>query len=176
MKIDPTKSKGSPKKKREILPEGTYLVDVDFVERALSRKKGTPYLSFTYVVSAGKSKGKRVYDNVYLLESVMWKIESLVGALGITDEFDTKDQGNLLDTFCDDKSMIVTVKHETSEYVNKDGITVEDTKAVVNNYRATSETKERIAQLKAEAGEEGSPDAMPEGSDSEEVPEDDMPY
>ncbi len=182
MKFNPNKSKGSPKKKREILPVGTYLMNVDFVERALSRQKGTPYLGFTYVVAAGPSKGKRLYDNAYLLDSTIWKIEAIVKALGIREEFDTDDQSDLLEKFCG-KQMIVSVVHETSEYVNADGQDTESTDAKADNYRATSETKERLAKLKEQNGEpvdddddnDGHPSALPPGT-AGDVPNGDMPF
>lgn len=153
MKVNTTGGRRTPTRRREVLPEGTYLVKCDFVERTISSKKGTPMLLFTIVVTAGPHKGKKVLDRCYLLESSIWRLQAIALALGVVAEFDTDDQASLLEHFCG-KNAIVVVGHETWSAENADGIVEENTRAQVRTWRATAETAAKLKELKLQAPED----------------------
>lgn len=161
-----------PQRSRDLLPESTYLARCTFIEKTLSTKKGTPTLVITLVVQAGQHKGAKIWDRVVLLPSVLWKLDAVCEGLGVTEAFDTDNAADLLDKFTGNDAF-VTVKHEESEYVNKDGNTVKRVQAVVSNWRPTSETQAKVAAADAavkakQAAEDAKNVEDKEGTDGED--------
>ena len=174
MKINPNKSRGA-RRVRELVPAGTYLVRIDYVEKRLSRVKGSPYLNFTYIVEAGPSKGKRVFDPAYLSDAAQWKLEAICKGAGITDEIDTDDTAGLLNVFCG-KLLVISISHEESNY-EKDGVEQTGIQIRVNTYRATPETREKLEKLAKQTGATHEPPAeLGAPEDAEEEPAEDMPF
>ena len=97
--IDPNApAAASPRKARELLPPGPYMVSVKWAEKTQSNK-GTPRITFTYEVVAGDHKGKTYREDAYLTEGSIWKVQTLAKAAGIKKAFDPDNNRELIDTF-----------------------------------------------------------------------------
>jgi hypothetical protein len=174
MKVNAAGPRRTPTRVREMLPEGTYLARVDFVERTMSSKKGTPRLVFSLIVAAGPQQGKRVFDDCYLLESSLWRLENVAKALGVLEEFDTDDQADLVNKFSG-KTAIITVAHESWEAVNADGVKETRTRAGVTNWRATAETRVKLAAA-AKAAPPAESDEHEGDDPADDTPAEEMPF
>jgi Protein of unknown function (DUF669) len=64
------------------LEDGTYPAEITKAELTES-SEGNPMITISWVVTGGKKKGTRVgYDNCSLLPQALWKVKSLMEALG----------------------------------------------------------------------------------------------
>lgn len=70
-----------------LLPDGEYDFHVEKFERAMS-KSGNKMAKLTLVVTDGKNK-VTVFDNIVLISSMVWKISSFFGALGMKKRGET---------------------------------------------------------------------------------------
>lgn len=67
---------------RKAIPEGTYEVVVNHVEQKNSRD-GNPMISFEFEVSDGTHKGAKLYENCSLQPQALFKLKSVLLALGL---------------------------------------------------------------------------------------------
>ena len=111
-----------PTRVRELLPEGDYLLEVKWAEKGVSQN-GKARLSFKFEVAAGDSKGKKAFEDCYLTDAAVWKVQNLAALCGIPEdqEIDPNDPKDLINKF-QGKTFRGTIKHE--EYTNKDGVVV----------------------------------------------------
>jgi len=96
----------TPRKTRELLAVGPYLVSIKWAEKSISNK-GTPRITFTYEVVAGDHKGKTHREDAYLTEGSKWKVQTLAKAAGVKKAFDPDNNRELLDTFLGKQLKIV---------------------------------------------------------------------
>lgn len=105
--IDPNAPAATtPRKPRELLAAGPYMVSIKWAEKTLSNK-GTPRITFTYEVVAGDHKGKTHREDAYLTAGSMWKVQTLAKAAGVKKAFDPDNNRELLDTFIGKQLKIV---------------------------------------------------------------------
>lgn len=99
--IDTGATATTPGRARELLPEGNYLLQIDWIERTLSPNNKKPRLSVRFKVAAGALKGRMVFDDCYLTKDAAWRITSLAANCGIPKgtKINTGDQAALLDLF-----------------------------------------------------------------------------
>jgi hypothetical protein len=102
------------------------LVRIDFVTRGLA-SNGRPRLDWTYVIIAGPFTGRKFFDHTYLSEDAVWRLQNLAAAAGVQEEFDTRNPAQMINLFCG-KQMVITIKPDN--YVNREGVHVEDRKVV----------------------------------------------
>jgi hypothetical protein len=121
---------------RSLLPTGRYLTDIEHVEKTLSNS-GKERLSFTFRVVAGPHEGRKMFDDVYLTESALWKLDALSEAIGLEKGTASKpnDPAALINTF-GGKRLFVTLSADEYE---KDGQTREGRK--ITAYDTTEATK-----------------------------------
>lgn len=96
---------------RKAIPEGTYEVVVNQVEQKKSRD-GNPMISFEFEVADGAHKGAKLYENCSLQPQALFKLKSVLIALGLeipNKAFDL-DLNDLVGLSCE-----VEVGHETYE-------------------------------------------------------------
>lgn len=132
--------------KRKLLPEDDYKVEVEEVEMKEGDK--APYLAFTFKVVDGKHAGALIWDNASTSEKSLWRLRSLLEALGVEVPDDE------MDIEVDDlvgREMIAVVAHE------KD---------------ADYGTKAKLADFYAVDGDEDSGDDSSEDDDGDEDEDD----
>ena len=112
----------TPQKVRELLPEDDYLFAVKWVEKGVSQN-GKARLSFKFEVAAGPKQGKKAFEDCYLTDDAIWKVQNLAALCGIPEdqEIDPNDPKDLISKF-QGKTFHGSIKHE--EYTNKDGALV----------------------------------------------------
>lgn len=105
--IDPNATAATtPRKARELLPAGPYMVSIKWAEKTVSNK-GTPRITFTYEVIAGDHKGKTHREDAYLTEGSIWKVQTLAKAAGVKKAFDPDNARDLIDSFVGKQLKIV---------------------------------------------------------------------
>lgn len=74
----------------ELLPNGKYHCQVTSVEETETgenaKEPGTPMLKMEYTVMSGKYEGRKIWDNLVLGDSSLWKTKALLYAIGYTKE------------------------------------------------------------------------------------------
>ena len=111
--IDPNAPAATaPRKARELLPAGPYMVSIKWAEKTVSNK-GTPRITFTYEVVAGDHKGKSIQEDAYLTEGSKWKVQTLAKAAGVKKAFDPDNNRELIDTFVGKQLKIVLSKDDS---------------------------------------------------------------
>lgn len=105
---------------RKLLPTGKYLCAVQWVEKSMAAKSGKARLRWEFNILVGENKGKSIYDDTYLTEESLWRVENLVEALGFPEgfEFDPDEPEELLNTFVGKK---VKIRLDKEEYVAQVG-------------------------------------------------------
>lgn len=105
---------------RKLLPTGKYLCAVQWVEKSMAAKSGKARLRWEFSILVGEHKGKSIYDDTYLTEESLWRVENLVEALGFPEgfEFDPDEPEELLNTFVGKK---VKIRLDKEEYVAQAG-------------------------------------------------------
>jgi len=104
---------------RDTVPAGKYVCSIAHVERTFS-KGGKARLSFQYRILAGEHKNRMLFDDAYLTNSSLWKLDLICEAANLTDGFDLEDPIGLIDTFAG-KRIWVTWREDSSEWTDKDG-------------------------------------------------------
>lgn len=64
-----------------LLPEGTYLFEVEDVEPDVGADSGQPYLKFTLKVAEGDYANTKAWDNFSLQPQSLWKLRGLMETL-----------------------------------------------------------------------------------------------
>ena len=124
----------APANRRKLLPPGRYLTQCETVELTLART-GTQRLSFAFrIVGGGENQGKKIYDDFYLTEGAMWRLNDFAMALGIPQgtEINEEDPASLMNLFSG-KSVWINMAED--DYTNKDGVKVETRK--ITRYDST---------------------------------------
>lgn len=74
----------------ELLPNGKYHCQITSVEEVEtgenSKEPGTPMLKMEYTVISGKYENRKIWDNLVLADSSLWKTKALLYALGYSQE------------------------------------------------------------------------------------------
>lgn len=98
------------------IPEGTYSVKVAEAELTESQSSGAPMLKIVFEVTEGKHKGSKLFENVSLQPQALFKLKSLLTALGydIPEGAFDLDTADLIDLECE-----VEVAHEKYEGRNR---------------------------------------------------------
>src|SRR5690554_3919167 len=65
------------------VPPGEYVVVVEKVEQAESKKSGKPYLSWELRIVEGDFKGSKLFHNTSLQKQSLWSLRMMLEALGI---------------------------------------------------------------------------------------------
>lgn len=96
---------------RKTLPEGTYEVVVNEANQK-SSKEGNPMISFEFEVTSGANKGYKLYENCSLQPQALFKLKTLLMALGfdIPNKAFDLDLKDLVGLTCE-----VEVGHEVYE-------------------------------------------------------------
>lgn len=79
----------------------THLFKIDSIEHVVSSKKKTPGLQVTLICEAGgkeESRGKRIYDTIWLTAATSWKSGDFLGACK-EDVIGPKDEVSLFRKF-----------------------------------------------------------------------------
>lgn len=118
--IDTGSTSTAPGRTRELLPEGNYLLEIDWIERTLSPLNKKPRLSVRFKVAAGALKGRMVFDDCYLTKEAAWRITSLAANAGVPKgtKINTGDQKALLDLF---QGKTLQGRVYKTEYQGKEG-------------------------------------------------------
>jgi hypothetical protein len=64
------------------VPDGTYAVEVEAVNLEEGEDSGKEYLKWEMRITKGKHKGVKLYDNTSLQPQALWKLKSLLIAMG----------------------------------------------------------------------------------------------
>lgn len=78
----------------DALPADTYTLEIDNVEQKVSPSSGNDYLSMTLkVIDHEEFTGRKVWDNISLVEQALFKLKqiSLSAGIDIATDFDTED-------------------------------------------------------------------------------------
>ena len=65
------------------LPDGRYSVIVEQVEEKISENSGKPYFAWTFEVTTGEFKGRKLWNNTSLQPHALWKLKETLDALGV---------------------------------------------------------------------------------------------
>ena len=158
---------------RDLLPPGKYLTAIKHVERTLA-PKGKARLSWQFAVAAGPHKGRVIFDDTYLTQAAIWKVQTLAACAGLAKEqqFNPKDAAQLIDLFVGKELFITTAE---DPYKNKDGLDVVGRKVVAYDSADAKIAQEMAAERAARtAGSTG--DAPAEGSADDKEIEGDIPF
>lgn len=92
-----------------VVPEDDYIVQVDEVEVRTSDDSGQDYLSFTFEISEGDHKGKKLYHNCSLQPQALFNLRGVLESLGmdVPDGPMDLDPADLVGLSCS-----VAVQHE----------------------------------------------------------------
>jgi len=147
-KTTPTSSGG-----RELLPTGKYLVNIKHVEKTLS-PNGKERLSWQFSIKAGEYKNRVIFDDTYLTDAALWKVQSLAAAAGLKPEqtFDPGNAAQLIDLFVG-RELFVSLGED--KYTNSEGAQVVTRKVTAYDSTTPSVPKPREGGNKgAEAGDD----------------------
>jgi hypothetical protein len=78
----------------ELIPPGTYSLEVDNIEIKTGKTSGEPYMNLTYkIVDDEDYAGRVIFDIITLKATALWKLKqfSLATGIDIACEFDTED-------------------------------------------------------------------------------------
>lgn len=64
-----------------LLPEDTYLFEIEDVEVKTGEDSGEPYFAFTLKVAEGEFEGTKAWDNFSLQPQALWKLRGLMETL-----------------------------------------------------------------------------------------------
>lgn len=103
--------------------EGVHKVKIEKIEETVSQG-GNDMFKVTFVVVAGASKGCKVIENYPLIDTALWKLKSLLEAIGM--KADGRVQIDL--DKMEGKTLELTVKYE--EYEGKDRARVAETRKI----------------------------------------------
>jgi hypothetical protein len=112
------------------VPDGDYRAKILGAKYITSSQKGTPGLEVHYVIADGKHKGKKFNDTCYLTPKALWRVRSLLEALGISVP---KKAFKLDVTELKGKELGVTFTEEEDEY-EKQGKTVKVIRSNVSDF------------------------------------------
>lgn len=179
--VDPNAPAAAPRKPREFLPIGPYLVEIAWAEKTLSNK-GTPRVTFTFTISAGGQSGKSYREDVYLTDGSLWKIQTLARAAGVKKAFDADNNSELIDVFVGKKLKIVLGEDNWTDNAGVE----QDGRKIALFESLDPETKRAMdAERKARFGDKGGAAApastgstriAPQGADESEEHEGDLPF
>jgi len=104
---------------RPLFPLGKTTASIQWIEKTLSSKKGTPRLTVSFQGELGAAKGKKISMDLYLSESAVWKLGEFCIAAGVdADSLDSDNTKELLDLFVG-KEIVISVSPDM--YKDKDG-------------------------------------------------------
>ena len=104
---------------RPLFPLGKTTASIQWIEKTLSSKKGTPRLTVSFQGELGASKGKKISMDLYLSDGAIWKLGEFCTAAGVDAEtLDSDDTKALLDMFVG-KEIVISVSPDM--YKDKDG-------------------------------------------------------
>jgi len=126
---------------RDPIPVGKHLCRIRHVEKSLA-KTGSPRLAWQFEIVAGSLKNRIIFDDTYLTESSLWKVQSLAAAAGLKAEesFDPDKPAELIEKF-QGRQLWVTLAEDV--YTNKDGVSVSGRKVTAYDSTVASMPKER---------------------------------
>ena len=127
---------------RKLLPAARYLASIEMVEKTLAKSSGNPRLSFTFRVAAGEFQGKKLFDDVYLTEEALWKLDAICDAVGIEKgtDINPNDPAALINLFSG-KQLFVTLG--VDDYKDKNGNEREGRKIVAFDTTEATKPPER---------------------------------
>lgn len=96
---------------RKHIPEGDYRLKA--VEATVEEGDTAPYIAWVFEVQDGKGKGGKLYDNTSLSPKALWRLRTLLEAMGI--DCDGKLEVDLKAWVRDGGEFIGTVEHEEYE-------------------------------------------------------------
>ena len=115
--------------------EGTHKVKVTKVEEAVSQG-GNDMFKVTFEVTAGESKGCKVIENYPLIDTALWKLKSLLQAVGM--KADGRVQIDL--DKLEGKTLEIDVYYE--EYNGQDRAKISETRKITKVAEPTEEDDE----------------------------------
>lgn len=101
---------------RKMIPEGDHELKV--VEATLEDGEEHPYIAWVMEVQKGPAKGGKLYDNTSLSPKALWRLRTLLEAMGI-DVPEGKMAVDLKEWVDEGGTFIGTVEHERYEGKNK---------------------------------------------------------
>lgn len=178
--IDLDNAPSSPRKTVELLPTGSYLVEIDWAERTLSNR-GTQRVTFKFKITNGPNAGRTFREDIYTTPNAIWKLKLLARAVALPAGTPLKSPKDLLDAFQGKQLKIVLSK---DEYTDNEGAKREARKISVFESLDPKVRAEMDAERKARLGGGGSSGGGSSGggsgrrpsapsNDDDIVPEDD---
>ncbi|MGE0366911.1 MAG: DUF669 domain-containing protein [Phycisphaerales bacterium] len=98
--------------KRPLLPEGDYIAKPIEIDRQDGQKD--EYLSWTFEVTRGKSKGAKLWYNTSLAPQALWNLRGLLEAMGVEVPEDDLDI-DLEEIVSEGAEVLLVVEHDTYE-------------------------------------------------------------
>jgi len=80
----------------DAIPAGTYFAQLKSIERRTSNA-GNVYLALEFTILNGQLKGRRVFDNMSLVDKALWRVSQLCAAVGHTSTFDLDVNQEIMD-------------------------------------------------------------------------------
>lgn len=153
--IKPGKTLPKSQGGKDLIPAGKYLVAINHVEKQLAAT-GNARLSWRFKIAAGPHENRIIFDDTYLTEDALWKVQSLAAAAGLKEEqtFNPDDAKELIKLFVGKELFITTA---VDEYT-KDGVKRETRK--VTGYDST---EAKVPQPRKDGGAAA-------GSKDEDIP------
>lgn len=88
---DPEKATGA---NFEPPPPGPYVARIDEITMGQSKKKD-PMLTVVYEIGKGEHKGKKVWDRIVIIDTMQWKLDQFLQALGVATKKKRKGEVDL---------------------------------------------------------------------------------
>lgn len=177
--IDLDNAPSSPRKTVELLPTGSYLVEIDWAERTLSNR-GSPRVTFKFKITNGPHAGRTFREDIYTTPNAIWKLKLLARAVALPAGTPLKSPKDLLDAFQGKQLKIVLSK---DEYTDNEGAKREARKISVFESLDPKVRAEMDAERKARlggggggsssGGSSGGSSRRPSAPSNDDVPEDD---
>lgn len=134
-------------------PDGEYTAEIMSAEIEES-SAGNPMIVAKWKVTVGKFKGTTLFDNISLVPQALWKLKTLLEALGIEPEEEDKDASEYAEALLEQSGTII-VTNETYEGVQRPKVT---------GYGSAGEEEEAEEEETEEEEEEEAPPAKKKGA------------
>lgn len=146
--IDLDNAPSSPRRTVELLPTGSYLVEIDWAERTLSNR-GTQRVTFKFKITSGVNEGRTFREDIYTTPNAIWKLKLLARAVALPPGTPLKTPKDLLDAFQGKQLKVVLSK---DEYTDAEGAKREARKISVFESLDPKVRAEMDAERKARLG------------------------
>ena len=95
MMIDPTDSQYDSKNYANVTKPGRYVLAASKLWQRKKNKNGKPFVQIRFSVVAGPHQHETLLESFYLNRESMWRLVSVIRAVGVTDHFDPESDEQL---------------------------------------------------------------------------------